>query len=158
MNLIDYIEHLAERHVDIRDKADGHIHFLSSERARHTSIDSVLRYPAVIVDRGGGFDYGGSPGQYTKTREYLLFIVDHVADTSDYAGIDRALSRCESILDSFLNRLVDDRRRRLLRLSFSLEQVEVEYVANHDNQQYGVMAALQVEEPYKPINCKELFT
>ena len=136
MNLIDYIEHLAERHVDIRDKADGHIHFLSSERARHTSIDSVLRYPAVIVDRGGGFDYGGSPGQYTKTREYLLFIVDHVADTSDYAGIDRALSRCESIL----------------------EQVEVEYVANHDNQQYGVMAALQVEEPYKPINCKELFT
>ncbi len=59
MNFIEYIENLAERHVDIRDKVGGHTHFLSSERAKHTSIDSVLHYPAVLVDRGSGFDYGG---------------------------------------------------------------------------------------------------
>lgn len=157
MNFIEYIENLAERHVDIRDKADGHVHFLSSERAKHTSIDSVLHYPAVLVDRGSGFDYGGSPGQYTKVREYLLFIVEHVSDTSDYEEIDHALAHCEAILDSFLNQLIEDRKFRKIRLSFSLEQVEVEYIANHDNSQYGVMASVLINEPYKPLNCDTQF-
>lgn len=157
MNFIEYIEQLAERHVDIRDKADGHTHFLSSERAKHTSLDSVLRYPAVIIDRGGGFDYGGDTGQYTKVREYLLFIVDHVHDTSDYREIYNALDKCETILDNFLNQMLADKRSRLLRLAFSLQEVEVDYITNFDNQQYGVMASLKIEEPYKAINCQQKF-
>lgn len=157
MNFIEYIEQLAERHVDIRDKADGHTHFLSSERAKHTSLDSVLRYPAVIVDRGGGFDYGGEQGQYTKVREYLLFIVDHVHDTSDYHEINNAFDKCEKILDNFLNQILADKRSRTIRLAFSLQNVEVDYITNYDNQQYGVMASLQIEEPYKAINCENVF-
>ena len=87
-----------------------------------------------------------------------MFIVEHVSDTSDYEEIDHALAHCEAILDSFLNQLVEDRKSRKIRLSFSLEQVEVEYIANHDNSQYGVMASILINETYKPINCKELFT
>ncbi len=153
MNFIAYIENLAERHVDIRDKVNGETHFLSSERAKHTSIDSVLHYPAVMVDRGSGYSYNGSAGSHFKSREYLLFVIDHVSDTSDYVAIDKALEHCEAILDSFLNQLLKDRRERKVRLSFQLEEVEVEYIANYDNQQYGVMAILQISEPYKALNC-----
>lgn len=84
MTFSEYIENLAERHVDIRHKENDEVHFLSSEREKHTALDSVLHYPAVIVDRGSGFGYGGNPGAYRKDRDYLLFIVEHVSDTSDY--------------------------------------------------------------------------
>jgi len=55
MTFSEYIENLAERHVDIRHKENDEVHFLSSEREKHTALDSVLHYPAVIVDRGSGF-------------------------------------------------------------------------------------------------------
>ena len=67
MTFSEYIENLAERHVDIRHKENDEVHFLSSEREKHTALDSVLHYPAVIVDRGSGFGYGGNPGAYEKT-------------------------------------------------------------------------------------------
>lgn len=99
MTFSEYIENLAERHVDIRHKENDEVHFLSSEREKHTALDSVLHYPAVIVDRGSGFGYGGNPGAYRKDRDYLLFIVEHVSDTSDYEQIEAALDKCERILD-----------------------------------------------------------
>lgn len=67
MTFSEYIEKLAERHIDIRHKKNGEVHFLSSEREKHTALDSVLHYPAVILDRGYGFGYGGGPGAYKKT-------------------------------------------------------------------------------------------
>ena len=93
MTFSEYIENLAERHVDIRHKENDEVHFLSSEREKHTALDSVLHYPAVIVDRGSGFGYGGNPGAYRKDRDYLLFIVEHVSDTSDYEQIEAALDK-----------------------------------------------------------------
>ena len=98
MTFSEYIENLAERHVDIRHKENDEVHFLSSEREKHTALDSVLHYPAVIVDRGSGFGYGGNPGAYRKDRDYLLFIVEHVSDTSDYEQIEAALDKCERCL------------------------------------------------------------
>ena len=50
MTFSEYIEKLAERHVDIRHKENDEVQFLSSEREKHTALDSVLHYPAVIVD------------------------------------------------------------------------------------------------------------
>ena len=96
MTFSEYIEKLAERHVDIRHKENDEVHFLSSEREKHTALDSVLHYPAVIVDRGSGFGYGGNPGAYRKDRDYLLFIVEHVSDTSDYEQIEAALDSCST--------------------------------------------------------------
>lgn len=77
MTFSEYIENLAERHVDIRHKKNDEVHFFSSEREKHTALDSVLHYPAVILDRGSGFGYGGGPGAYRKGRNYLLFVVEH---------------------------------------------------------------------------------
>ena len=111
MTFSEYIENLAERHVDIRHKENDEVHFLSSEREKHTALDSVLHYPAVIVDRGSGFGYGGNPGAYRKDRDYLLFIVEHVSDTSDYEQIEAALDKCERILDELLNQILEDKRK-----------------------------------------------
>ena len=126
MTFSEYIENLAERHVDIRHKENDEVHFLSSEREKHTALDSVLHYPAVIVDRGSGFGYGGNPGAYLKDRDYLLFIVEHVSDTSDYEQIEAALDKCERILDELLNQILEDKRKKRLWLAFSLEDVEAD--------------------------------
>lgn len=158
MTFTEYIENLSEKHIDIRHNPKGEVHFLSSEREKHTALDSVLHYPAVILDRGAGFSYAGMPGAYQKERDYLLFILEHVSDTSDYEQIEAVLDKCEHILDDFLNRLLEDKRTRRLWLTFALEEVEADYVVNNDNQLYGVMAAIRLPEPYKATNCKEAFT
>ena len=119
--------------------------------------DSVLHYPAVIVDRGSGFGYGGNPGAYRKDRDYLLFIVEHVSDTSDYEQIEAALDKCERILDELLNQILEDKRKKRLWLAFSLEDVEADYVVNNDNQLYGVVAAIHLSELYKVLNCRNAF-
>ena len=157
MTFSEYIENLAERHVDIRHKENDEIHFLSSEREKHTALDSVLHYPAVIVDRGSGFGSGGNPGAYRKDRDYLLFIVEHVSDTSDYERIEAALDKCERILDELLNRVLEDKRKHRQWLAFSLEEVEADYVVNNDNQLYGVVAAVHLSEPYRALNCRKAF-
>lgn len=157
MTFSEYIEKLAERHVDTRHKENDEVHFLSSEREKHTALDSVLHYPAVIVDRGSGFGYGGNPGAYRKDRDYLFFIVEHVSDTSDYEQIEAALDKCERILDELLNQILEDKRMKRLWLAFSLEDVEADYVVNNDNQLYGVVAAVSLSEPYKALNCRKAF-
>lgn len=157
MTFSEYLENLAERHVDIRHKADGEVHFLSSEREKHTALDSVLHYPAVIVDRGSGFGYAGSPGAYRKDRDYLVFVLEHVCDTSDYEEIEAALDKCERILDELLNRILEDKRKNRQWLTFTLENVEADYVVNNDNQLYGVVASVQLSEPYKTLICRKAF-
>ena len=131
MTFSEYIENLAERHVDIRHKENDEVHFLSSEREKHTALDSVLHYPAVIVE--------------------------HVSDTSDYEQIEAALDKCERILDELLNRVLEDKRKNRQWLAFSLEEVEADYVVNNDNQLYGVVAAVSLSEPYKALNCRKAF-
>lgn len=157
MTFSEYIENLAERHVDIRHNVNNEIHFLSSEREKHTALDSVLHYPAIIVDRGSVFGYGGNPGAYQKDRDYLLFILEHVSDTSDYEQIEAALDKCERILDELLNQILDDKRKKIMRLAFSLEDVEADYVVNNDNQLYGVAATIHLSAPYKAVNCRKVF-
>ena len=51
MTFSEYIENLAERHVDIRHKENDEVHFLSSEREKHTALDSVcLLYTSDAAD------------------------------------------------------------------------------------------------------------
>lgn len=157
MTFTEYIENLSERHIDIRHNPKGEVHFLSSEREKHTALDSVLHYPAVILDRGSGFGYGGAPGAYRKDRSHLLFILEHVSDTSDYEQIEAALDKCERILDEMLNQILKDRRENRLWIYFNLEEVEVDYVVNYDNQLYGVVAVIQMSEPYAAVNCRKAF-
>lgn len=157
MTFTEYIESLTERHVDIRHKKNGEIHFLSSEQKKHTALDSLLHYPAVIVDRGSGFGYGGDPGAYRKNRDYLLFVMEHVSDSSDYEQIESALDKCERLLDEMLNQVLEDKKKNRQWLTFSLEDVEADYVVNIDNQLYGVVAAIHLSQPYKAVNCRKVF-
>ncbi|ADV44381.1 hypothetical protein [Bacteroides helcogenes] len=157
MTFPEYIEKLAERHVDIRHNENNEIHFLSSEREKHTSIDSILHYPAVIIDRGSGFGYSGGPGTYQKERDYLLLILEHVSDTSDYVQIEHALDKCERLLDEVLNRILEDKKKMRQWLTFSLEDVEADYIVNNDNQLYGVAASIRLSIPYKAFNCHKKF-
>lgn len=83
--------------------------------------------------------------------------MEHVSDTSDYIQIEAALEKCERILDEMLNQVLEDKRKNRQWLTFSLEEVEADYVVNSDNQLYGVIAAIPLSEPYKPINCRKAF-
>lgn len=159
MIFADYIENLATRHVDIKHDPQNAIHFLSSESKKHTSIDSELCYPALILDRGNGFSFSGSPGAYFKDRMYILFILIHVSDTSNYQEINEAFQKSENILCDLINQMIEDKRNPDLRFlkTFKLEEVEVEFVENMDNSQYGVMAVLPVSETYKTLNCSKRF-
>ena len=56
-----------------------------------------------------------------------------------------------------MNQLNEDKRKRIIRIDFALEEVAVDYVRNNDNQLYGVAAAVVIAEPYKPLNCGKSF-
>lgn len=157
MTFTEYFENLAKRHVDVRHGHRGEMHYLSSEDEKHTALDSLLCYPAIIIDRGTGFEYKGQPGAYTKNRDYLILVLDHVSDTSDYLQIERTLNKCESIFEHCINQLYEDKRNRKLKLSFELEDVEADYVRNNDNQLYGIAASVLISEPYTPKNCTKAF-
>lgn len=157
MTFSKYIEDLAIRHVDIRHMNNDEVHFLSSEAEQHTTVDSILHYPAVIIDRGSGFGYSGGPGACKKNKEFILLVLEHVSDTSNYVEIDAAINKCERILDELLNQLIADKREYRMLLAFSLESVEADYVYNADNQQFGVAAAFNLENPHKAINCTNVF-
>lgn len=90
---------------------------------------------------------------------FVLFILIHVSDTSDYSEIDKAFEKCEEILCDFLNKMIEDKHNTELRFlrTFKLEDVEGEYVENVDYSQYGIMAVLPVSDTYKPINCSKRF-
>lgn len=157
MTFFEYIENLAKENTDVKHIPDTDIHFISSEAEKHTSLDSVLKYPGIILDRGDGFKYGGSAGAYTKNKDYVLFVVEHVEDTSNYAKINAALDKCESICDYIVNQIASDKRKpeyRTLLGSISIEGIQGEYVQNYDKQEYGVVVTISVEPPYKGINCK----
>lgn len=159
MTFVEYIEDLAKMHVDIKHDPDNAIHFLSSDSRKHTYMDSELCYPAIIIDRGSGFSFSGGPGAYYKDKMYVIFILVHVSDTSDYAEIDAAFQKCENILCDIVNKMMEDKREQGLRFlkTFKLEDVEVEYVENIDHSQYGIMAVLPFSDTYKPINCSKRF-
>ena len=111
----------------------------------------------IILYRGSGFGYGGVPGAYLKDRDYLLFVLEHVSDTSDYEQIEAALDKCERILDEMLNQVLEDKRKNRQWIAFSLEEVEADYVVNIDSQLYGVIAAIHLSQPYKAVNCRKAF-
>ena len=83
--------------------------------------------------------------------------MEHVSDTSDYIQIEAALEKCERILDEMLNQVLEDKRVKRQWLTFTLEEVEADYVVNNDNQLYGVIAAIHLSQPYKAVNCRKAF-
>ena len=60
MNVFEYIEKLAEKHVDVRHVPGMEIHFLGSDNEKYTSIPSELNYPAVILDKASEFGFSGT--------------------------------------------------------------------------------------------------
>lgn len=159
MTFTEYIEDLAKRHVEIKHDPVNAIHFLSSENRKHISMDSELCYPAIILDRGSGLSFSGGPGAYFMDKMYVLYIVDHVSDTSDYSEIDQAFQKCEDILCDIINKMISDKRNPELRFlkTFKLEDVEGDYIENIDHSHYGIMAVLPVSDTYKPMNCSKRF-
>lgn len=155
----EYIKYLAENHQAIRHEDNVHVHFLSSDDSKHTCIDSELCYPAVIIDKGVGYNFSGSAVAYFRDNIYQLFIVQHVHDTSDCSEINSALDECSGILDDFLRRIMADRNISEYRFlkTFNLVDVEVEYIQNVDNSQYGVLALIPLPESYNHVLCYNPF-
>lgn len=83
--------------------------------------------------------------------------MEHVSDTSDYEQIETAIDKCERILDEMFNQLLEDKQKKRYWLSFSLEEVEADYVTNNDNQLYGVVAAIHLSQSHAAVNCRKAF-
>ena len=153
----EYLEDLCRRHIDIRHEENG-VHFVDSEEEKETSLDSVLCYAAVILSKGS-FQYNGDDVRYGKEHEYMLFVVDHVDDTSDYDQIRRKMSKCELILDELFNQIIKDKRLRKYPFltGFSLPGIDVDPVENKDNSLYGHLAVFTLDKFYSSISCRKAF-
>lgn len=156
-NFNQYLEDLCRRHIDIGHEVDG-IHFVDSENEKDTALDSLLRYPAVILSKGA-YHYTGDTVRYGKEHEYMLFVVDHVDDTGDYDQIRQKMNRCELIVDELFNQILEDKRLRKypFLMGFSLSGIDVDPVENKDNSLYGQLAIFSLDKPYKSINCRKAF-
>ena len=154
----DYMAGLCSRHVDIRHNSVSEIHYVDSGAEKDMTQDSVLCYPAVILERGQ-YQYTGSEGAMNKEYDYMIFVVDHVSDTGDFDQIRQKRARCEKLLDELFNRILADKRARLYKFlaGFSLSGIEVEPVDNIDNSLYGVMAMFSLSLPYSVVNCNKVF-
>lgn len=159
MNVFEYIEKLAERHVEIRHVPDYEIHFLGSESEMYTSIPAELNYPAVILDKASGFGFSGSTVSASKDKSYLLFVLQHVDDTSDYKQIDKAYEQTGNILDDFLLKFIEDKRNKEtpFLMQFSLFDVECDLIENRDHSLYGILAYITFPEPFKLVDCRKSF-
>lgn len=159
MNVFEYIEKLAEKHVDVRHVPGTEIHFLGSDNEKYTSIPSELNYPAVILDKASEFGFSGTTVSISKDKGYLLFILQHVDDTSDYKQIEQAFELTETILAEFLQRFIADKRNKetTFLMQFSIVDVECEYIENIDNALYGVLAYLNFPEIFPQKLCREAF-
>lgn len=157
-NFSEYMADLCRRHVDIRHDPAGEIHYVDSGAEKDMTQDSVLCYPAVILERGQ-YQYTGSEGAMSKEYDYMIFVVDHVSDTGDFDQIRRKRAKCERLLDELFNRILADKRARLYKflMGFSLPGIEVEPVDNIDNTLYGVMGMFSLSLPYSVMNCTEVF-
>lgn len=157
-NFSEYLEHLCTRHIDIRHDPSGEIHFIDSQSEKETSEDSVLCYPAVIIEKGH-YQYTGSEVAMNKGYDYMIFVLDHVSDTADYDQIRQKKNKCEQILDELFNQIIFDKRTRLFKFlsGFSLSGIEVDPVENIDNALFGVMAVFSLELPYSAVNCRKAF-
>lgn len=157
-NFSEYMSDLCRRHTGIRHDPEGEIHFVDSEAEKDTALDSVLCYPAVIVERGH-YQYTGSEVGMNKEYDYMIFVVDHVSDTGDFDQIRQKRAECEKILDELLNQMLADKRARLYKFlaGFSLLGIEVDPVENIDNALYGVMGVFVLSLPHTIINCTKVF-
>lgn len=149
---------LCARHVDIRHNPEGEIHFVDSGAEKEMAQDSILHYPAVIIEKGH-YQYTGSEVGLSKDYDYMIFVLDHVSDAGDFDQIRQKRERCEKILDELLNQIVADKRARLHKFlaGFSLPGTEVDPVENIDNTLYGVMGMFNLSVPYNAINCIKVF-
>ncbi len=156
-NFNEYLEELCRRHIDIRHEENG-VHFVDSEDKKDTSLDSVLCYPAVILSKGS-YHYNGDAVRYAKEHEYMLFVVDHVSDTSDYDQIRVKMNKCELIIDELFNKIIEDKRQRKypFLIGFTLSGIDVDPVENKDNSLYGHLAVFSLEKSYQSISCRKAF-
>lgn len=148
---------LCARHTEIRH-SHKETHFVDSGAEKDTAQESVLCYPAVIIEKGH-YQYTGSEGTLSKDYDYMIFVLDHVSDTDDFDQIRQKREKCEKILDELFNRIVADKRARLYKFlsGFSLPGTEVDPVENIDNSLYGVMGMFNLSISYIAINCTKVF-
>lgn len=157
-NFSEYMADLCRKHIEIRHDPEGDTHFVDSEAEKDMAQDSVLCYPAVIIERGH-YQYIGSEVSMSKEYDYMIFVVDHVSDTGDFDQIRQKRAKCERLLDELFNRILADKRARLYKFlaGFSLSGIEVEPVDNIDNTLYGVMGMFSLSLPYSAVNCNKVF-
>ena len=147
----EYCEQLCREHKLLRH-SEAAPHFVNlNDDKRNMGLAQELRYPAVYFE---STDFTLSISSVSVRREYTCHIevFEHVADTGDYAEVERALSSAERILTDIFARMMHDRARRaadqrwLLNVS-SPSMIKVVPLQNEHNALYGYTAELKVPIP-----------
>lgn len=146
----DYLERLCREHVMLRH-SDEERHFVNlNEDSKDTSLADELRYPAVFFETTGYTIGGVSQDDMRKTHICHLEVFTHVADTADYAEVERALSDTEQIINDIFARMLRDRQRRRPSwlVGLSLDGIDVVPLQNDKNALYGWMAEVKLQVPF----------
>ena len=156
-NFETYIELLCRMHKSILHN-DTERHFIDDSTEKETAMDSIARYPLVVLTREG-FTYNGQDTDFSKKKARTLLIVDHVTDNGDSTKIQDCYNRCELIGDQFLRRMMADKRKRLYSFltMFSLVGIEGSYVENQDDSLYGIALTLEVDDKFRQTECNDPF-
>ena len=143
----EYIIDLCRRHHDIHHR-DDEMHFVDlSKDRRNTALEQKMRYPGVFLDRAG-YTYRSNGNGLRRYANMTLEVWQHVSDTADYFQIERAIEKCDGILNDFIMKMMIDRRARTHKflLSISFDGLQVQEIMNEQNALYGVRAMFLLPE------------
>ena len=144
-NLSDYIETLCRKHQDIRH-SDTECHYVNlNDDKKQTFLAENMRYPAVMFETSG-FRLSGTGDDLVMLHNCRIQVLQHVADTADYAQLEQTLSQCNEIICDIFAKMIDDKRKRHIRVLayISFDGIEVRDIQNQSNALYGCYADFQV--------------
>ena len=95
-----YFKSLAEKHQSLKHREyDPHFAYLNDEM--DMLLPAQMGYPFVLLSHSGWQVIGDDS---RRTWNIILSVLDHVADTGDELEKNKAVSKCQIILDDLLSR------------------------------------------------------
>lgn len=150
-SVAQYIEQLCREHTAVCH-SDTEPHFVNlNDDRRNTALADELRYPAVYFE-ATDFTLAVTSSQVWRRYTCHIEVFQHVADTADYAEVERALSSSEQIITDIFARMVCDRattspQLKWLRCIDLSQGIKVVPLQNEQNALYGYMAEFTVPLP-----------
>lgn len=101
----DYMRHLAMLHRELRHSPRERHFFRGELQEFWQQFRSDVRFPCLIVESSDN-EYSTTGDTLTKRRNTSFIVADHYDQTADFDAIQMALTRCETIAEQLLGRML----------------------------------------------------